>query len=258
MRCKNFESQASAYLDQELTVSEASEYRQHLEACSPCRGHLEELEATSLFFKKSKTPEVPRELHSYVMTAIERRVSGDISLQQRTVEWLLTLNPRPFSFATGAVVSIILFAVTLSGFKPLPVDTSKLMAPPPPSTVLLSVERITSSGNEFNAYNGIAVNASATNADYYKIPQVDNTPAWVSLSHLAYQKPGNEGMTALLEVEADGSAKLVSVIDDPKDPTVVEQLWWALHNRTFQPAMVEGQPVATRIVIFMEKMDVGG
>src|SRR5687767_14288942 len=154
MRCKNFESQASAYLDQELAVSEASEYRQHLEACSPCRGHLEELEATSLFFKESKTPEVPRELHSYVMTAIERRVSGDISLQQRTVEWLLTLNPRPFSFATGAVVSIILFAVTLSGFKPIPAspEDRKLTA------VFLAPysEPVISSGVEFNLYNDIS------------------------------------------------------------------------------------------------------
>lgn len=254
MRCEHFESTASAYLDQELTANEAQEYQSHLAKCPPCGEYLAELEATSLVFKEIKKPQVPRELHSYVMTAIDRRVSGDISLQQRIVEWLLTLNPRPFSFATGAVVSVILFAVTLSGFKPLPVDTSKLMAPPP-STVLWSVGRITSSGNEFNAYNDITANASTNNADYY-IPQVDT--AWVSLSHLAYQNPGDEGMTALLEVEADGSAKLVRVIDDPKDPMVVEQLWWASHNRLFQPAMVEGQPVATRIVIFMEKMDVGG
>jgi Putative zinc-finger len=257
MRCEKFELMASAYLDEELNANEAKEYHSHLVNCSSCFQYLEEIEQTSLLFKRTPSSEVPRELHSYVMTAIERRVAGDISLQQRTVEWLLTLNPRPFSFATGAVVSILLFAITLSGFRPIPVDTSKLMTPPT-STILLSVERITSSDNEFNAYNGIAANASTNDADYYKIPQVDNTPAWVSLSHLAYQKPGDEGMTALLEVEADGSARLVRVIDDPKDPMVVEQLWWTLHNRTFQPAMVEGQPVATRIVIFMEKMDVGG
>jgi hypothetical protein len=257
MRCKNFESMASAYVDQELSASEAQEYHSHLAVCAPCCEHLEELEMTSLFFKESRKPEVPRELHSYVMTAIERRVSGDISLQQRTVEWLLTLNPRPFSFATGAVVSIILFAFTLSGFKPLPASPeglnsmAVLLAPPP--------DPVVSSGNQFNAYNDISANTSTADDEaYYELPRMLNSGSMVSFSHLAYQKPGNEGMSVMLEVETDGRAKLVNVLDDPNDPAVVEQLWWILGNPTFQPATVEGQPVSTRIILFVEKMDVGG
>jgi hypothetical protein len=247
---------ASAYLDQELTASEASEYRLHLEECSPCHKHLEELEATSLFFKESKKPELPRELHSYVMTAIERRVSGDISLQQRTVEWLLKLNPRPFSFATGAVVSIILFAITLSGFKPLPASPEDRKLG---DTSILLAEPIVSSGNQFKVYNDIYANPSSTDIEgYYELPRMLNSGSMVSFSHLAYQRPGNEGMSVMLEVETDGRARLVNVLDDPNDPAVVEQLWWTLGNPTFQPATVEGQPVSTRIILFVEKMDVGG
>lgn len=243
---------ASAYLDQELSASGANEYRLHLEECSPCCEHLEELETTSLFFKEIKKPEVPRELHSYVMTAIERRASGDINLHQRTVEWLLTLNPRPFSFATGAVVSIILFAVTLSGFKPLQTSPEDRKWN---STAVLLAEPIVSSGNEFNLYNDISAKASTT--DSYELPRM-NSGSMVSFSHLAYQKPGNEGMYVMLEVATDGRAKLVNVLDDPNDPAVVEQLWWTLGNPTFQPATVEGQPVSTHIILFVEKMDVGG
>lgn len=256
MRCKNFESMASAYLDQELTASEANDYRSHLAACPLCCQHLEETQQATLLFKKMSEPEVPRELHSYVMTAIERRVSGDISLQQRTVEWLLKLNPRPFSFATGAVVSIILFAITLSGFRPIPAspEDRKLS-----DTSILLAEPIVSSGNQFKVYNDIYANPSSTDIEgYYELPRMLNSGSMVSFSHLAYQKPGNEGMSVMLEVETDGRARLVNVLDDPNDPAVVEQLWWTLGNPTFQPATVEGHPVSTRIILFVEKMDVGG
>jgi hypothetical protein len=257
MRCETFETKASAYLDQELSAQEAKACHSHLAICPLCRNYLAELEETALFFKQTLRPAVPRELHGYVMTALERRITGDISLRQRAVEWLLSLNPRPFSFATGAVVSILLFAVTLSGFKPIPVDTSKLTEPPV-SVLPVVGERVTGSDNEFNAYNGIAINASATDKDYYQIPQMLNPGAWTSFSHIAYQKPGNESMAVLVRVGTDGHAEFINVLDDPKDPALVEQLWWTLGNPTFQPATVNGQPVATQMVLFVEKMDVGG
>jgi hypothetical protein len=86
---------------------------------------------------------------------------------------------------------------------------------------------------------------------------LDNS-ALVSFSHIAYQKRGNEGMSALVEVDSDGCGRLVDVIDAPKDPYMIEQLWWSLRNRTFQPATVSGRPVSTRIILLVEKMDVSG
>lgn len=256
MRCETFQPMASAYLDQELSLSELKEYRAHLGGCTLCSQHLQELEETSMFFREVRRPEVPRELHGYVMTAIEWRTSGEMSFAQGVMDWMLTLNPRPFSFATGAVVSIILFALTLSGFRPIPVNaadsrlnsTAVLLAPPP--------DPIFGSGDEFNLYNNISLKALPT--DSYELPRMVNRGSMASFGYLAYQQPGNESMSALVEVDRDGRGTLVNVLDDPKDPMVVEQFWWALHERTFQPAIVEGQPVATRIVFFTEKVDIGG
>jgi hypothetical protein len=256
MRCETFEPIASAYIDQELTPVELKEYRSHLAGCAFCRQHLQELEETSLFFKKMPQPELPRELHSYVMRAIESRTSGELSLRQSISEWMLTMNPRPFSVATGVIVSLIMFAFTLSGFKPLPVNaadsalnsTAILLATPP--------DPIFSSGSEFNLYNDISQKDSTTNS--YELPRMVNSGSISSFSYLAYQQPGNESMSALVEVDANGRGTLVDVLDDPKDPMVVEQFWWTLHDRTFQPAIVEGQPVVTRIVFFTEKVDIGG
>jgi hypothetical protein len=255
MRCEKFEPMASAYLDQELTPIELNEFRSHLDVCSLCRQHLQELEKTSLFFKKVPRPEVPRELHSYVMTALESRTSGELSLRQSFSEWMLTLNPRPFSVATGVIVSLILFAFTLSGFKPLPAhaadsvlnDTAILLAPPP--------DPVLSPVSEYALYNKDLQKISVT--DQYELPRIENTRASMSsFGYLAYQTPGNESMSALVEIDKDGRGTLVHVLDEPKDPMVVEQFWWALHNPTFQPAMVEGQPVATQMVIIMYKVDI--
>jgi hypothetical protein len=256
MRCETFESMASAYVDQELTTHELQESRAHLAICPLCRKYVKELEETSLFFKAAPRPEVPRELHGYVMTALERRVSGSVNLRQRINEWVLKINPRPFSYATGAVVSILLFAITLSGFRPIPVNaedrrwdsTAVLLAPPP---------AVISSETEFNVYNNIPTNTASSYDETYELPQM-NSVSMVSFSHLAYQRPGNESMTVLLKVETDGHAEVVNVLDDPKDPMVVEQLWWNLLNPTFKPATINGQPVATQVIMFVEKMDVGG
>jgi hypothetical protein len=65
-------------------------------------------------------------------------------------------------------------------------------------------------------------------------------------------------MSALVEVDSDGHGTLLNVIDAPQDPYLVEQLWWSLRDRTFQPATVSGRPVSTRIILLVEKMDVSG
>ena len=64
--------------------------------------------------------------------------------------------------------------------------------------------------------------------------------------------------TVVVEVDSDGRGTLVDVLNAPKDPYLFEQLWWSLRNRTFQPATVSGHPVPTRIILLVEKVDVGG
>lgn len=257
MNCDKFEQMTSAYLDAELSSQEEIAYRLHLSGCLLCRRYLEETRQTSHLLRGISTPEVPRELHGYVMTAIAGRVTGDVNTGRRIYEWLLRINPLPVSYAAGVIVSMILFAFVLSGVKPIPLpqnesqltDVSALMTVPP----------INGSSAEFNRYNDIASQPSAQSSEeYYELPRVLNAGSMVSFSNLAYQKPGNDGLAALVEVEPDGRARLVEVIDQPKDSAVVEQLWWSLTNPTFQPATIDGQPVSTKIVFLVEKMDVGG
>jgi hypothetical protein len=255
MECKKFESSASAYIDRQLPEQEFADYRLHLSACNDCRERLFELEQVSLLFRDVEQPEVPRELHSYVMTEVARRSSREISVRQRLFDWVLKLNPRPVAYTTGFAISALSFLLLFSSFKPIPVgaivDTEQAAIFP----------IISGSDREFHSYNDLPPDPNSPDSGsdhYYQLPRVLDHGALVSFSHIAYQKPGDEGMSAMVEVESDGRARLVNILDAPKDPYLIEQLWWSLRNRTFQPATVSGRPVSTRIILLVEKMDVSG
>jgi putative zinc finger protein len=253
MECKKFEFTASAYVDRQLPDAEASDYRAHLAVCDGCRMELAEIEEVSLLFRDVEPIETPRELHSYIMTAATRRATGDINLGQRIVEWLQKLNPRLVAYTAGVVISAVSFGALFSSFKPLMADEIPRME----QAAIFPV--ISGSDREFHSYNGLPTEPGSNEDEhYYQLPRVLDNSSLVSFSHIAYQKSGNQAMSAMVEVDADGRARLLDVIDAPTDTYLIEQLWWSLSNRTFQPATVSGHPVPTRIILLVERMDVSG
>lgn len=252
MECKKFNLAASAYIDRQLKEAESAEYRLHLSSCAGCRMHLAEMEVVSLSLRNSDAPAVPRELHSNIMREATRRARKEITLSEMLFEWLLKLNPRPVGIAAGVIISIVSFTSLFSSFRPIPLGS------PANGQAAAIYPIISGSDREYNSYNNLPQAGSIDSDHYYQLPRVlDNSPL-VSFSHIAYQKPGNQGMSALVEVDPEGRARLVDVLDSPSDPFMVEQLWWSLRDRTFQPATVSGRPVSTRIILLVEKMDVGG
>ena len=243
---------ASPYLDLQLDEGELLEYRSHLSICAGCRDHLAETRQLSLLIKNRRQPEIPREFHRDIMSSIERRASIEMSFQRRMSEWLLRLNPMPVSYVAGAVISALLFTFTLLGFKPIPV-----IGAANDRAVVIPV--ITSSYLQYQSYNSLPADAATVGSTpYYELPRVLNDGALVSFSHLAQGNLNNESLSALVEVGIDGRARLVEMIDDPQDPRLVEDLWWLLNKPTFQPAIVRGRAVSTRIVLFVEQVDISG
>lgn len=252
MNCKKFEMTASAYIDRRLDENGSSEYRAHLSECSACRLELAETEAASLMLRRADRLEAPRELRSYVMSEVSRRANNEVGMFQRFFEWVLKLNPQPIAYASGAVVSAVLFGALFSSFRPIPAGDVR-------SAAVAILPAIHGSDSEYHSYNNLPPDKGIPASEhYYELPRVLDNSALVSFSHIAYQKPGNQGMSAMVEVGEDGHATLVDVLDSPKDPYMIEQLWWSLKSRTFQPATVSGHPVSTRIIFLVEKMDVGG
>ncbi len=253
MECKKFELTPSAYIDRQLDEKEAAGYREHLSTCAGCRRQLAEIEEVSLVVRRTDQIEVPRELRSYIMTEATRRARGEISLSEGLFAWLLKLNPRPVAYAAGLVISLLSFASLFSSFRPIPLGETRGEQ----ATAIYPI--ISGSDREYQSYNNLPQDAATIDTEhYYQLPRVLDNSALVSFSHIAYQKAGNQGMSALVEVDSDGRGRLVNVIDAPQDPYLIEQLWWSLRNRTFQPATVSGHPVPTRIILLVEKVDVSG
>ncbi|MEK6303833.1 MAG: zf-HC2 domain-containing protein [Acidobacteriota bacterium] len=252
MNCKKFELTASAYIDRQLDENDSAEYRAHLSECSACRVELGETEAASVMLRRADRLEVPRELRGYILSEVSRHAANEVGVFQRFFEWVLKLNPQPIAYACGVVISVVLFGATFSSFRPIPLSGVGAVD-------VAIFPAIHGSVSEYHSYNNLPPDKGAAPSDhYYELPRVLDNSALVSFSHIAYQKPGNQGMAAMVEVGEDGRAKLVDVLDSPKDPYVIEQLWWSLRSRTFQPATVSGHPVSTRIILLVEKMDVGG
>jgi len=251
MKCKNSKQTASAYLDRELPPPEMAEYRGHLAGCDGCQTYLSELDSLSHALATLPRVDTPRELHSYVMGPIRRGVKGEFRPIRRLVEFSMKLNPRLVSYSVGVLVSAILFGLTMVGLRPYRVIEG------PIADQYFST--IWGSDQEWHAYNDVPpYDSDGSSMHAYELPRVVSDSSLISFSNVAYRKPGKEGAWALVEIGADGKGRIIEVLEKPNDPDVIGDLAWSLSKRPFQPAVLSGHPVPTRIVLFFEKVDISG
>jgi len=251
MKCKNFKLTASAYLDRELQPQEMASYKGHLAGCADCQSYVSELNGVSYALATLPRVDTPRELHSYVIGPIRRGVNRRFQPAQRLVDYCQRLNPRLISYGVGVLVSGILFALTLAGMRPDRVIVATIAD--------RYVTAILGSDREFDAYNDVPPHGSEGSLQHaYELPRVVQDSSLISFSNIAYRKPGNEGAWALVEIGADGKGRIIQVLEKPNDPDVIGDLEWSLSKRPFQPAVLSGHPVQTRIVLLVQKVDVSG
>ena len=196
--------------------------------------------------------DLPRELHGYVMNGVSRRSAGQISVAERTIEYIQKLNPRLVSYGVGVMISAVLFGLTLMGFKPLPAFGTF-------SGPYVSFTSIFGSDEQYHSYNELPPDSvENSNQHYYELPRVIEDSSLISFSNVAYRKPGYEDGAVLADVSPDGRAHVVKVLKQSSDPAVLYDLEWSLSKRPFQPALISGKPVQTRIVLLFQKVDITG
>jgi hypothetical protein len=251
MRCKEFQIEASGYVDGQLGPGETVRYHAHLSTCADCRAYVDQLDRLGDLLRTVGAVDLPRELHGNVMLAVRSRARGEAGVKQRLVELVQRFNPQMVSYSAGAVVSGLLFALTLAGFRGIPV--SGPIAHPYIPGAPGSIEQLNVS-NKVQPGEGARVENQS-----YELPRVADNGSLVSFSNVAYRKRGDEGAAALVEVMPDGSGKIVEILEEPNDPRVMESLRWSFSKtKAFQPAIVSGRAVPTRIVFLIQKMDVIG
>lgn len=70
MVCRRYESIAFAYIDQQITQSEATNFRVYIENCGDCHAYMIELSEASLSLGSIQQPEIPAELRGQIMSAV--------------------------------------------------------------------------------------------------------------------------------------------------------------------------------------------
>lgn len=251
MRCREFQSLASPYLDGLLSGDRAEKYLAHISACADCRNHLAEMRQISSMLRKMPIPETPRELHNYIMRPIRQRAAGQLGLIGRAMEWIMKLNPKPISYAAGALASLVLFAGMLAGLKPIPSDLGRITDPG-----LMPI--VIGSDAEYHTYNDLPPHRSESSGHSYELPRIIDDSSLISFSYIAYNRAGEDGAAALVEVLPDGRGRILKVIEQPNDPNLIYWLAHSLSKRSFQPAFISGQAVTTRIILRVHKIDVIG
>jgi len=188
------------------------------------------------------------------MGPLRRGASGEFRPIQRLVDFCQKLNPQLVSYGVGLMVSGILFGVTLAGLRPYPVMEASLG-----QMTEQYFRPILGSDEEYDLYNNVPPHGpDGASQHAYELPRVVHDSSLISFSNVAYRKPGNEGAWALVEIGADGKARIIQVLEKPNDPDVIGDLEWSLSKRPFQPAVLSGRPVQTRIVLLVEKVDISG
>ena len=227
------------------------EYQVHLTGCADCRSYLSQLKEVSRMVSHLPSVEPPRELRSYVMAEVRQQATDRFTFSHRAFQMLFKLNPHLLSYSVGIVASVVLFGATLAGFKPIGING--------PTMTAEDMQPIIGSDLEYHSYNDMPPDARVNSNEHnYELPRVVDDSSLVSFSSIAYRKSGDEGTSALIEVGSDGRAKVVELLEKPKDPDVTKYLNWSLSKRPFLPAILSGKPVQTRIVLIMQKVDVSG
>jgi len=252
MKCKDYRMSASAFIDGDLEPAKSSSFNAHIRECSDCREYLSDLKQMSFALAGVGPIDVPRELRSYVMTSISRRASGRMGIAERAVEYVQKLNPQLVSYGVGVLISAILFGLTLSGFKPIPTFATL-------EAQYVSMQSIFGSDEQYHSYNELPPDSVApSNQHYYELPRVVEDSSLISFSNVAYRRPGDEEGAVLTDVSPDGRATIVKVLKAANDPAVIGDLEWSLRKRPFQPALISGKPVPTKIVLVFQKVDITG
>ena len=159
--------------------------------------------------------------------------------------WLLDklLNltyARPRSFATVAslFITVSMYFLILSNLKPVPNWT----VPGHP-------EPITLSSGEFSVLNQLQL---GRDSGLYTLPRVLKT---TGLEQSLRDAP-DRAIVVVTLIHPDGRASMLEILTPRNRPDVAEQVTDAVRDISFRPAMASGRPVATQLVLMLEKIEV--
>jgi hypothetical protein len=240
MQCVQYKKLASAYCDHQLDATLHRAFTLHMSQCQPCRDYLAQIHAVSVELARLSPPSVPSDFLEQTVTAFkDLRYEPKPSLSRSLVNFAF-MHSRLVSTTCSFFITILCYSAILGQFKPIPIS------------VFSTASFVQLSQAQFDQVNGR--DDSLPRAVSYSFPRVQRgSQVDTSLTGLP-----SSSIVVLAYVRSDGRASLIEVLDPPSNPQLVAHVQGALNNLRFRPALADGRPVPTQLVLVMERMDVRG
>ncbi len=135
MKCKEIESQLSAYLDDEVGGSEKQAIKSHLEECKDCSELVRELEETKRLLVEFAEEPVPQEVVEKVKAGIREAERAKRAAPSKDIkESFLSRKALGYIIALASVLAVVIVVlIPLRGFFSVPMEPTMKLAPVSPS-----------------------------------------------------------------------------------------------------------------------------
>ena len=244
MRCRKAQVLLSHYLDDVLDLFDTASVDQHLASCSACSDYLGSLYLLSSQMQSLERPSFPQALVSEVLgEGSHREALGSSFRANSAIRRLLDYSySRPGACATIAsfFITVSMYLLLLGYLKPVP----NWNMPGHPEPIAITSRQF----SELNERQPTA------DSGRYTFPRVVST---TGLERSLRNAP-DRAIVLVTLVHVDGRASILEVLTPRNRPDVAEQVAGALQDISFRPATIAGRPVATQLVLMLEKIDVRG
>jgi hypothetical protein len=235
MNCLRFRQKASLYIDRQLDSAANQEFLFHLNSCLGCYKYVDDLKRTSQLLKQLGQASTPNNLAADILAAMEsNREARSLNYMAWIRNFTLYRRPQFVAYATSFLMTCLLFVSVLYELKP------KFRITQP-------IE------HEF-----IEVLAGSTPPLKDTLPSVQSANAIVELTFQSYQQTPTKDLFVVAEVTSEGHAKLIELVDGPKNPQLERYVDAALKRASFKPATKDGRPVRSRMFLLIQTIDVRG
>lgn len=256
MRCEEVCNYASEYIDRQLDDETRDGVVLHLSRCAECAAHVDDLRAMIVSIGGLSAPEPPEDLFDRTLLALDRESEPEMTiitrrhfrlrphytgnLVQIAKQILVDYEFKLIAYSIGLVLTFGLFGGVLASMRPL-MSLSPFMSPSQHAVWMSPVE----------------ARVLGSFATVHSLPRIAATS---ELPETALTAAELDNLVILAEINPDGRGEIVQVLSHPADAQAVGRLAVAMNQpHAFVPAYaVSGRPIPSRVVLFVERMDILG
>jgi hypothetical protein len=259
MRCQEVRNRTSEYIDRRLGDPERGLVEEHLGSCVPCRGYARNLRDVGALLRELPVPAAPPDFFDRALVALERETSPPTSI----------ITPRRFRFKPRLERDLLEVVVRLArdyDFKLIAYSVGLFISFGLFSGLLASMRPLVSIAPFFPKERPVWIEPeqAAADVDSPILQVTDVLPRIAERGGMTQYAIGealadNENLMVIAEIAPDGRVSILQVPDGWTDSRAIGELACAINRpRSFVPPRSSGRAVPTRVVLFVEHVNVIG